>query len=240
MPPSPRQLEGLDNGLDLFHPSVPSPPDRPQRHKPRFRCQARLAYRASRCIAPSRCIKRHRAEPHGPPKSLADEGVPYLWADDGAEQWAKMPNNEAIHRIRAEQCRGNWHQDRDWPISCTAHDAADRQKSPALPGIRHRGETSCPRWKLITTEEMARADRLAIAAGTTGVALIEAASHASGGSGGKTSPAPGDDSATIAVACRSGNNGGNGFVAAHLLHEAGPSRACGPPGPPRRSGAMRR
>jgi hydroxyethylthiazole kinase-like uncharacterized protein yjeF len=72
---------------------------------------------------------------------------------------------------------------------------------------------------LVTPEEMAGFDRAAIAAGTpvevlmdrAGRAVARAVIEAAGGRYGKRA----------AVVCGKGNNGGDGFVAARVLHEAG-------------------
>ncbi|MEX2318479.1 MAG: NAD(P)H-hydrate epimerase, partial [Bauldia sp.] len=71
--------------------------------------------------------------------------------------------------------------------------------------------------EVLTPQEMARADQLAISAGTSGHALMERAGQAVADAVSRLAP-PG---ARIAIMTGPGNNGGDGFVAARLLAEAG-------------------
>ncbi len=72
--------------------------------------------------------------------------------------------------------------------------------------------------ELLTPDEMAEVDRIAIAAGPfDGIALMRRA-------GGAVAAAVLErfgGAATVHVLCGPGNNGGDGYVAGHILHEAG-------------------
>src|SRR5487761_2342652 len=73
--------------------------------------------------------------------------------------------------------------------------------------------------ELLTTAEMGEADRLTIAAGVSGVVLMEAAGRSVAD---RAAALLRRRSGTrVAVLCGPGNNGGDGYVAAHALREMG-------------------
>ena len=71
--------------------------------------------------------------------------------------------------------------------------------------------------ELLTTAEMAQADRLAIAAGTSGIELMENAGRAVADAVAARHP----PAVAVVAVVGPGNNGGDGFVAARILVERG-------------------
>src|SRR5262249_42764252 len=71
--------------------------------------------------------------------------------------------------------------------------------------------------ELLTNAEMAQADRLAIAGGTAGIALMENAGRAVADAVAARAAPRG----TVAISAGPGNNGGDGFVAGRLLAARG-------------------
>ena len=84
--------------------------------------------------------------------------------------------------------------------------------------------------ELLTAEQMAEADRLAIESGVKGATLMENAGRAVAGEISHRFP----DAEAIAVLCGPGNNGGDGFVAARHLRERGYNVRLGFNGDPAR------
>jgi len=71
--------------------------------------------------------------------------------------------------------------------------------------------------ELLTTSEMAEADRLSIGAGVSGMALMERA----GAAVADCAAGLALEGRSVVILCGPGNNGGDGFIAARLLRERG-------------------
>ncbi|MHB8528931.1 MAG: NAD(P)H-hydrate dehydratase [Caulobacteraceae bacterium] len=83
--------------------------------------------------------------------------------------------------------------------------------------------------EILTVEEMSRADRAAVAAGTSARTLMERAGEAVAEAASRFSPG------SVAVLCGPGNNGGDGYVAARILKSRGVEvvvEALAPPASP--------
>ena len=91
--------------------------------------------------------------------------------------------------------------------------------SLALSGLptRNDGATLDGGGRLLTVAAMAAVDAAAIAGGIEGIALMRAA----GAAVARAAAAMAPEGARVVVLCGPGNNGGDGFVAARLLAEAG-------------------
>lgn len=72
--------------------------------------------------------------------------------------------------------------------------------------------------ELLTTTEMAEADRLAIAGGVAGIDLMERAGRAVADAVSRRHP---NGAPTVCVVAGPGNNGGDGFIAARILAARG-------------------
>ena len=77
--------------------------------------------------------------------------------------------------------------------------------------------------ELLTPAEMSEADRIAIEAGTPGIALMERAGLAVADEAARRAKARG----RIVVLCGPGGNGGDGFIAARLLRAAATRSSLG-------------
>lgn len=91
-------------------------------------------------------------------------------------------------------------------------------KGPALFGWATADSVASHMIELLTTAEMTKADRLAMAAGVLGIDLMENAGLAVANAVVRINP---HGAPTVAVVAGSGNNGGDGFVCARILADRG-------------------
>ena len=146
-----------------------------------------------------------------------------------------MPNNEAIcieHELN--NAGGIGIRIGIGPYPAQAHDAANRQEKPPH-YQRCAVENAMSESELLTTEEMARADRLAIAAGTHRRGPDGGRRPRRGSCGGRPRRRPGDRSGDHRGRLRARQQRRRRLCGGPPAARGGPSRACGPPGPPRRS-----